>query len=92
MQTLSEFNRGYPTLYPERIDDEDDGGRITRHPHAFEKHFGWYYSATQIANENNISIDDAWEMPVAEALYVLTYLKVKRDYEREMLDDARKNK
>lgn len=55
----------------------------------FNKRYGWIYSASQVAEYERITLDDAFALPIRQALNDLTYLKAKGKYEAEQL---RKNK
>lgn len=44
-------------------------------------HFGWHYNTKQIADFNNITINEAWNIPTVEALNTLVYLK---EYDKYM--------
>lgn len=47
----------------------------------FNNRYGWIFSAEVLAKYNNISIDEAYNLPVKRALNDLVYLKAKSKYE-----------
>lgn len=55
----------------------------------FNKRYGWVYSASQVAEYERITLDDAFGLPVRRALNDLGYLKAKAKYDNEQL---KKNK
>lgn len=55
----------------------------------FNKRYGWIYSASQVAEYERISLDDAMGLPIRQALNDLAYLKAKASYEAEQLKKIR---
>lgn len=46
-------------------------------------YFGWHFTAKQIADFENTTVSQAWDMPTIEALNTMSYLKAKSAYDRE---------
>lgn len=55
----------------------------------FNKRYGWIYAASQVAEYERITLDQAMGLPIRQALNDLTYLKAKASYEAEQF---KKNK
>jgi hypothetical protein len=49
----------------------------------FNKRYGWIYSASRIAEYERITLDEAFRLPIRQALNGLMYLKEKDKYEAE---------
>lgn len=75
-ENLEKFNAEYNTLFG--LGDDYDP-RITGH--RFNKRYGWVYSASAIAEYERITLDEAYRLPVRQALNDLAYLKEKNNYE-----------
>lgn len=71
------FNHSYEYLF-DSAPAEDDVPRET--PHPFLLRFGWIYNATQIAEHERISLDDAFGISVTQALNDLVFLKERELY------------
>jgi hypothetical protein len=65
----------------ESLDDIKKKEKLKRHP--FIEFYGWEFSATQVAEHNRITLNEAYQLPVVEALNNLAYLKSKQDYEQK---------
>lgn len=75
---FEQFNERYKPLF-----GTDGGEEIESDP--FFKRFGWIYSATQVAEHNKITLDEAYTLPVTQAFNDLAYLKSKANFdERQM--------
>lgn len=81
MESFNAFNNEYKDLFglekSEGGGDEDD---------QFNKRWGWIYSATQVAEYERITLDDAMKLPVRQAFNGLSFLKAKGKYEAELLN------
>lgn len=51
----------------------------------FNKRYGWIYSASQVAEYERIPLQEAFGIPVRQALNDLAYLKAKAKYDAELL-------
>ncbi len=62
--------------------DQDVNG-ITAQEDIFNRRYGWIYSASQVAAYERITMDQAFALPVRQALNDLIYLKARAKYEYE---------
>jgi len=53
-------------------------------PHPFVDRYGWIFSARQVADFEGITMDQAYDLPIMQALNDLSYLKSKQQYEKNM--------
>lgn len=74
------FNKLYPNFFGL---DPDTHGEVQGD--AFNRRYGWIYSASQVAEYERITLDEAYGLPVTQALNDLIYLKAKHKYEAEQL-------
>lgn len=81
---FEEFNKEYDKLFGI---DKSVAGDVE--DEEFNKRHGWIYSATQVAQHEGIKLDDAFALPVRQALNDLVFIKAKGKYEADQL---RKNK
>ena len=88
IESLNKLLQSYKGLFEieETIEDElnqyDKQEKLKQHP--FIERYGWIYSAKQVAEHNSISINDAYKLPIIQALNDLSFLKSKQDYENKM--------
>jgi hypothetical protein len=47
------------------------------------QHFGWQYCAKSVADHENITVDQSYELTTIQFLNTLSYLKAKADYDKE---------
>jgi hypothetical protein len=47
------------------------------------QHFGWQYCAKSVADHENITVDQSYELATIQFLNTLSYLKAKADYDKE---------
>jgi len=80
LDALQSFNENYKGLFDSGIVD-DNVDSI----HPFNKYYGWIYSATLIKEHEGITLEQAFNLPVRQALNALAYLKSKGLYEEEQL-------
>lgn len=85
-ESFQEFNKGYKALFGV---DPGVSGDVSQDE--FNKRYGWIYSATQVAQHEGISLDDAFALPVRQAFNALIYLKAKAKYEVEQLRKSNKS-
>lgn len=81
-----EFNKQYSNLFGV---DKEVGGDVSEQE--FNKRYGWIYSASQVAEYERITLDDAFALPVRQALNDLAYLKAKSKYEVDQLRKSNKS-
>lgn len=79
-EAFMEFNKEYKGLFG--VDKEVTGDV---QDDTFNKRYGWIYSASQVAEYERITNEEAFELSVRQALNDLAYLKAKGKYEAEQL-------
>lgn len=82
MANLEKFNREYAGLFG--LDGQAYDPEAERDP--FNKRYGWTYSASCVAEYERIPLDQAFALPVRQALNDLSYLKAKVTYEAKERD------
>lgn len=86
VDSFNRFNNEYKSLFGI---DPDVAGNVQNDD--FNKRHGWIYSATQVAQHEGIKLDEAFALPVRQALNDLVYLKAKGKYEAEQLRKSHKS-
>lgn len=83
--SYSELLKEYEWLFKsdEDIEGETESERLRRmrKTHPFLKQFGWIFSAKEVAQHNGIKLDEAYNLPIVQALNDMCYLKAKSKYE-----------
>lgn len=82
MEKFVRFNQEYNNLFgldQETHEPEVQGDR-------FNRRYGWTYSASCVAEYERITLDQAFALPVRQALNDLAYLKEKANYEARERD------
>lgn len=74
IESFAEFNKEYPSLFGLPKDQQE------QQSDPFNKTYGWQFSAREVANDMNITLDEAYNLQVREAMYCLAYLKAKGEY------------
>lgn len=77
MAGFEKFNKEYKGLFGLDGDTYDPEAEKD----LFNKRYGWTYSASCVAEYERITLDDAFGLPVRQALNDLAYLKAKVIYE-----------
>lgn len=67
----------YSGLFPKSEEGEEE-----EKPHQFILQFGWIFSAKQVAEHEGITLDQAFSLPIIQALNVLAYLKSKQSFDK----------
>jgi hypothetical protein len=80
IEKFTEFNKEYSGLFG--LDKEVTGDV---QEHKFNKRYGWIYSASQVAEYERITLNEAMKLPVRQALNDLAYLKALSNYQAEQL-------
>ncbi len=94
---FSEFNLEYKGLFEiEDIQNDDDGYDddevVQQHEtNSFSKYYGWIYSATLVADHEKITLEEAFKLPIRQALNDLSYLKAKQANDKKLLEQHAKN-
>lgn len=83
-ERFEDFNKEYKSLFGI---DKSVAGDVENDD--FNKRHGWIYSATQVAEHEKITLEEAFSLPVRRALNALVFIKAKSKYDMEQL---RKNK
>lgn len=82
---FKEFNNEYSKLFGLNPEVHGDVAKVD----PFNKRYGWVYSAETVAAHERITLDEAYRLPVRQALNDLIYLKAKEGYEKELLKTRR---
>jgi len=85
-ESFMEFNKEYKSLFGV---DKEVSGDVQED--AFNKRYGWIYSASQVKEYEGITNEAAFALPVRQALNDLVYLKAKARYEAEQLRKQNKS-
>lgn len=80
IDSFNRFNLEYKSLFGI---DPNVSGDVQNED--FNKRHGWIYSATKVAQHESIRLDDAFGLPVRQALNDLIYIKAKEKYEVEQI-------
>ena len=84
------MDRSFTGLYGEQTDaDRDDTGQSERGGSKFMHYFGWQYSTKLVAEYENCTVTEAYELSTIECLNILSYLKAKNDYDKEQIKKVR---
>lgn len=85
-ESYNQFNSQYNYLFG--VDPEVSGNVQNDE---FNKRHGWIYSATQVADHERITLDEAFSLPVIQAFNALIFLKAKGRYEMEQIRKPNKS-
>lgn len=86
VESFNQFNAEYKGLFGV---DKNVSGDVQEEE--FNKRHGWIYSATQVAQHEGITLDDAFALPVRQALNDLVFIKAKGKYEADQLRKLNKS-
>jgi hypothetical protein len=78
---FKEFNGEYKSLFG--LDEEVTGENTNSNE--FNRRYGWIYSASQVAEYERITLDEAFALPIRRAFNDLGFLKAKAKYDSEQL-------
>lgn len=81
LENYTEFNKEYAGLF----DLDEEGEEIEVKKDGFNETYGWIYSATMVAEHERITLEQAFDLPVRQALNDLSYLKAKRNYDEQQI-------
>lgn len=84
IQQFRAFNNEYKGLFGLDIETAGDV-----QSDRFNKRYGWVYSASQVAEHERISMEQAMGLPIRQALNDLVYLKALGIYQAEQLKRKR---
>lgn len=82
VESFSQFCKEYPGLF----DLPEDGEEQEVKEDPFNRSFGWIYSATQVAEHERITLEQAYNLPVRQAMNDLAFLKAKQEYDRKQIE------
>lgn len=85
-EAFIEFNKEYKNLFGL---DKEVSSDVQQDE--FNKRYGWIYSASQVAEYERITNDEAFALPVRQAFNDLAYLKAKGKYEAEQIRKSNKS-
>jgi hypothetical protein len=81
LDNYTAFNKEYSGLF----DLQEDGEEVEVKKDGFNETYGWIYSATIVAEHERITLEQAFDLPVRQALNDLSYLKAKRNYDESQM-------
>lgn len=81
IENFKEFNAEYKALFG--LDEEVTGENTNSNE--FNRRYGWIYSASQVAEYERITLDEAFALPIRRAFNDLAFLKAKAKYDSEQL-------
>lgn len=88
VESLEQLIKSYKGLFePDTAEGDDDEIRPMKkgpNVHPFVEQYGWIYSATEVAQHEGIKLEEAFDLPVIQALNDLSYLKAKQQYDKHM--------
>lgn len=93
MESFGKLLESYATLFykdtslpidpsDDEINDLDREKELETHP--FIDQYGWIFSAKQVANFEAITLEQAYGLPIIQALNDLSYLKSEQDYQKQL--------
>ena len=89
LRIINMIDSKYPVLFDQVIEKEPNESGIE---YIFNRYYGWIYSATQVAEHERITLDQAFELPVLQFLNDLAYLKMFKKLEAKQMEDIRLKK
>jgi hypothetical protein len=86
LESFQKLISSYSGLFDnnEEVIDEDEPLKPAEDKHPFLTQYGWLYSARQVAKDLGLKLDDAFKLPILEALNTLAYLKSEQSYIKHM--------
>jgi hypothetical protein len=81
IEKFKDFNNEYKSLFGL---DKESGGKEAQGD-LFNKRYGWIYAASQVAEYERITLDEAFALPIRRAFNDLAFLKAKSKYDAEQL-------
>ena len=84
------MDRSFTGLFGEQDGgNRDESEQSERGGSKFMHYFGWQYSAKLIAEYENCTVTQGYEMSTIECLNILSYLKAKTDFDNEQIKKIR---
>jgi hypothetical protein len=81
--SIKNLNEKYKGLF-------DDGGDVEDNGKGFSKDYIWLFNAKSVAEFEQISIDEVWELPIIQFLNDLGYLKYKNKWDADKYKEITK--
>lgn len=81
LEEFKKLNEGYKGLFGVEDTEEDEYKPLTN---GFNDKYGWIYSAKKVAEFEGLTLEQAFELPIIQALNDLSYLKALQEYENEI--------
>lgn len=81
--SIKNLNEKYKGLFDDGADVEDNGK-------GFSKDYIWLFNAKSVAEFEQISIDEVWELPIMQFLNDLGYLKYKNKWDADKYKEITK--
>ena len=81
LEEFKQLNDRYKGLFGIEDTEEDEYKPVTN---SFNERYGWIYSAKKVAEFEGITLEQAFELPIVQALNDLSYLKALQEYESEI--------
>lgn len=83
--SFSDLVNSYKGLFEaEETEDESDELAKPEKPHPFVDQYGWLFSAKQVAEYEGITLSEAFDLPIIQALNDLAYLKSFQSYQKHL--------
>ena len=84
LQGLHNIIEEFESLFSAGVDEPgDDEVRSIGGDGGFISAYGWYFNAKQVADFENVTVSQAFELNVIQYLNILSYLKAKSEYDAE---------
>jgi hypothetical protein len=81
LRSFQQINDGFATLFDSGVEQEDGASFSEADNTGFTKSFGWLYNAKMVSEFENISLNEAFELPALQFLNALQYIKSKRKFD-----------
>jgi hypothetical protein len=84
LESFEQLISSYSGLFDNEEELEQEELRPAKDVHPFLTQYGWLYSARQVAKDQGKRLDEAFDIPILEALNTLAYLKSEQSYIKHM--------
>lgn len=87
LQPIKDFLISFFSLidsYKNLFETEAEEVETEEKPHPFISQYGWIYAATQVADHEKITLEQAYDLPIIQALNDLAYLKSYAAYQKKI--------
>lgn len=75
------MDRGFEGLF-DGADEIEGGNEPRKGGSRFTEYYGWQYCTKLVADYENITVSQAYELPIIHYLNTLAYLKAERDFKK----------